>query len=129
MVIFFGTETSPSSGPSSPTIMRKSVVLPAPFGPTRPTFSPGLSWNEASTKRTCLPYCLLTRAKEIIGAGKVNRIRGPSPSRGRGGRAGLDATIGKHMASFRRRRGLVVVAAIALLGGGLAVLLVRSGVE
>ena len=66
MVSFFGTDTSPSSGPSSPTIMRKSVVLPAPFGPTRPTFSPGLSWKEASTKRTCRPYCLLMRAKEIM---------------------------------------------------------------
>jgi uncharacterized protein (DUF1501 family) len=39
----FGTDTSPSSGASSPTIIRKSVVLPAPFGPTRPTFSPALS--------------------------------------------------------------------------------------
>ena len=66
MVSFFGTETSPSSGASSPTIMRKSVVLPAPFGPTRPTFSPGLSWNEASTKRTCRPYCLLMLENEIM---------------------------------------------------------------
>jgi hypothetical protein len=33
MVSFFGTETSPSSGDSSPTTMRKSVVLPEPFGP------------------------------------------------------------------------------------------------
>src|SRR5262252_7618423 len=47
-------------------IMRKSVVFPAPFGPTRPTFSPGFSWNEASTNRTCLPYCLLTLENEIM---------------------------------------------------------------
>ena len=67
MVSFLGTDTSPSSGDSSPTIMRKSVVLPAPFGPTSPTFSPGLSWKEASTKSTCRPYCLLMREKEIIG--------------------------------------------------------------
>src|SRR6185369_11055285 len=66
MVSFFGTDTSPSSGASSPTIMRKSVVLPDPLGPTRPTFSPGLSWNEASTKRTCRPYCLLIFVKETI---------------------------------------------------------------
>src|SRR5262245_64413292 len=65
MVIFFGTETSPSSAPSSPTIMRKRVVLPEPFGPTRPIFSPGFNWNEASTNRTCRPYCLLMREKEI----------------------------------------------------------------
>ena len=63
---FFGTETSPSSGFSSPVIMRKSVVLPAPFGPTSPTFSVGLSWNEASTKRIWRPYCLLTPEKAII---------------------------------------------------------------
>src|SRR5258705_6835270 len=66
MVSFFGTETSPSSGDSSPTIIRNSVVLPAPLGPTRPTFSPGLGWKDASTKSTCRPYCLLTREKEIM---------------------------------------------------------------
>src|SRR5579872_4606013 len=65
MVRRLGTVTSPSSGSSSPTIMRKSVVLPEPLGPTRPTFSPGLSWKEASTKTNCLPYCLLMLEKEI----------------------------------------------------------------
>src|SRR5216684_5576735 len=74
MVRRFGTETSPSSGTSSPTTMRKSVVFPAPLGPTRPTFSPGLSWNEASTKTSCLPYCLLMLEKEIIQF-QANRIR------------------------------------------------------
>ena len=59
MVSFFGTETSPSSGASSPTIMRKSVVLPDPLGPTRPTFSPGLSWNERVDEED-LPSVLLT---------------------------------------------------------------------
>src|ERR1700744_2554582 len=67
MVSFFGTDTSPSSGSSSPIIMRKRVVLPAPLGPTRPTFSPGLSWKDASTKTSCLPYCLLMLEREIIG--------------------------------------------------------------
>ena len=71
MVSFFGTETSPSSALSSPTIMRKRVVFPAPFGPTRPTFSPGLSWNEASTNRTWRPYCLLMLAKEIMARGEA----------------------------------------------------------
>src|SRR4051812_4158252 len=66
MVNRLGTDTSPSSGSSSPTIIRKSVVLPEPFGPTSPTFSPGLSWKEASTKTSCLPYCLLMEEKEII---------------------------------------------------------------
>src|SRR5258705_12052110 len=71
MLSFFGIVTSPSSTDSSPTIMRKSVVFPEPFGPTRPTFSPGLSWNDASTNRICLPYCLLMRLNEIMG----NRVR------------------------------------------------------
>src|ERR1051325_4950312 len=66
MVSFFGTDTSPSSGDSSPTIIRKSVVLPEPFGPTRPTFSPGLSWKDASTKRIWRPYCFEIREKEIM---------------------------------------------------------------
>src|SRR5580704_4596172 len=38
-----GTETAPSSGVSSPTTIRKSVVLPDPLGPTSPTFSPGFN--------------------------------------------------------------------------------------
>ena len=67
MVSFLGTVTSPSSGASSPMIMRKIVVLPAPFGPTSPTFSPGFSWNEASTNSSCLPYCLLMLANAIKG--------------------------------------------------------------
>src|SRR6476661_8164929 len=66
MVSFLGTETSPSSGRSSPVIIRKRVVFPDPFGPTRPTFSPGLSWKAASTKRICRPYCLLTFVSAII---------------------------------------------------------------
>src|SRR5579863_5406643 len=74
MVSFLGSETEPSSGSSSPTIMRKSVVLPEPFGPTKPTFSPGFNWKEASTKINCLPYCLLILEKEIIL--KYQRSRG-----------------------------------------------------
>src|SRR4029453_4058332 len=65
--------------------MRKIVVLPDPFGPTRPTFSPGFSWKEASTNRTCLPYCLVTPANEIIQT--TSLLRRPScrdvlPARG-----------------------------------------------
>src|ERR1051326_7478514 len=66
MVSFFGIWIVPSSGSSSPVIRRKSVVLPDPFGPTRPTVAPGLSWSDASTKRICLPYCLLMPVSEIM---------------------------------------------------------------
>src|SRR5207248_8107844 len=51
--------------------MRNSVVLPAPLGPTRPTFSPGFNWYEASTKISCLPYCLFMFEKEIIETPKL----------------------------------------------------------
>ena len=53
-------ETCPSSGDSSFMISRKMVDLPAPFGPTRPTFSPRWIAADASTKRICGPCCLLT---------------------------------------------------------------------
>src|SRR5689334_4894709 len=66
MESFLGTVITPSSALSSPLIMRKSVVFPAPFGPTSPAFSPGLSWKEASTKTTWRPYCLQTLEKEIM---------------------------------------------------------------
>src|SRR5262245_8343019 len=55
--------------------MRKTVVLPAPFGPTSPTFSPGFSWNDASTKRTWPPYALQTLLKVIM---KLGSLAGPA---------------------------------------------------
>src|SRR5437667_764433 len=66
MESFFGTVMVPSSALSSPFTIRKSVVFPAPFGPTSPAFSPGLSWKEASTKTSWRPYCLPTAEKEIM---------------------------------------------------------------
>ena len=56
--------------------MRNSVVLPEPFGPTSPTFSPGLSWNDASTKSTCRPYCLPMRLKAITATSLGETIDG-----------------------------------------------------
>ncbi|CAH2788585.1 MAG: hypothetical protein CBHOC_2243 [uncultured Caballeronia sp.] len=38
-----GMEKSPPSACNSPRSTEKSVDLPAPFAPTRPVFSPGLS--------------------------------------------------------------------------------------
>ena len=46
-------------------------------GPTRPTFSPGLSWKEASTKRICRPYCFETEEGDHAGRSSVSqRIQG-----------------------------------------------------
>src|SRR5262247_2155612 len=72
-----GTVISPSSGDSSPTIIRNTVVLPAPFGPTSPAFSPGLSWNEASTNRIWRPYCLETLVRAIMGRSTLPRRAPP----------------------------------------------------
>src|SRR5438045_9612485 len=87
MVSFLGSETEPSSGSSSPTTIRKSVVLPEPLGPTRPTFSPGFNWKEASMKINCLLYCLLIFEREIRTPNYQIRRRGlkkgtgyPTPS-------------------------------------------------
>src|SRR4051794_40350713 len=56
--------------------MRKRVVLPDPLGPTRPTFSPAFSWNEASTKSNWRPYCFPTRVNEIMWSGLPSDARG-----------------------------------------------------
>src|SRR5215471_16443487 len=71
MVTPRSTATWPSSGRSSPVIIRNSVVLPAPFGPTRPTFSPLLSAAEASMKRSWWPFCLLMLSRRIMCVGDL----------------------------------------------------------
>jgi hypothetical protein len=47
-------------------IIRKSVVLPAPFGPTRPIFSPRFSAAEASMKRMRWLFDLLMFSIRIM---------------------------------------------------------------
>ncbi len=49
------TRSSPPSGCSSPAIIRKSVVLPAPFGPITPTMPPGGSENVMSSTSSRSP--------------------------------------------------------------------------
>src|SRR3954465_11184754 len=68
MVMPRSVETCPSSGNSSPAIIRNSVVFPAPFGPTRPIFSPLLRAAEASMNRIWWPACLLTLSRRIMGS-------------------------------------------------------------
>ena len=45
--------TRPASGTTMPTVIRKVVVFPAPFGPRRPTISASFTSNEtpATTSR------------------------------------------------------------------------------
>src|SRR4029453_5626222 len=66
--------TLASSGGSLPAIMRNSVVLPAPLGPTRPVFSPFCSAADASMKRIWWPTCLETLSRRIIAAWKEMRV-------------------------------------------------------
>src|SRR4030081_61953 len=66
MVTPRSTATWPSSGCSWPVIIRNSVVLPAPLGPTRPTFSPFWSAAEASMKSIWWPFCLLMLSRRIM---------------------------------------------------------------
>jgi hypothetical protein len=42
----FWNRTVPSSGLTMPTTILKVVVLPAPFGPSKPTISPASTWME-----------------------------------------------------------------------------------
>ena len=69
------TRSTPPSGVSSPAIMRKSVVLPAPFGPTTPTIPAGGSENvrSSTSSRSPKPFC--------TSSASITR----SPSRGPGG--------------------------------------------
>src|SRR4051794_37651344 len=58
-------DTWPASGDSSRVTMRKSVVLPEPFGPTNPTFSPRLTVADASSNRIWRPCRLLIESNRI----------------------------------------------------------------
>src|SRR5262245_47997571 len=72
MVTPRSTATWPSSGSSSPVIIRNNVVLPAPLGPTRPTFSPLWSAIDASMKRICRPFCLPMLSRRRLGAREIH---------------------------------------------------------
>src|SRR4051794_1001233 len=48
--------TEPASGSSTPRMMRIVVVLPAPFGPTKPNSCPGSTVNDSPSSATTSPY-------------------------------------------------------------------------
>src|SRR5262245_15770949 len=50
------TATVPASGARNPARMRSSVDLPAPFGPTRPTTSPGATTRSRLSNRRRAPW-------------------------------------------------------------------------
>ncbi len=47
--------TTPESGVTNPLIISKAVVLPAPFGPMRPSVSPGSTESHTSSTATRSP--------------------------------------------------------------------------
>src|SRR5439155_17481007 len=53
-----GSATAPASGSRSPAMMRRSVDLPAPFGPVSPTRAPSGTPHVTSPRTICPPYRL-----------------------------------------------------------------------
>ena len=79
--------SSPESGTRNPEMRSKSVVLPAPFGPTMPRISPSWSWMDTSStavmpaKRSGQVACLEHDAAFAVRA-----------RRGRGSRSAISAS-------------------------------------
>src|ERR1700727_2938258 len=59
---------SPSSGRNCPQTQLNNVVLPAPFGPTRPTLSPGATENEMLWTGSIPPKDLQTPCRRRSGS-------------------------------------------------------------
>src|SRR5207249_7438025 len=67
------TRSVPPSGRSSPVMRRKSVVLPAPFGPMIPTMAPRGRENVSPSKRSLSPYAL----RSFVASTTTSPSRGP----------------------------------------------------
>src|SRR6201747_2374184 len=61
------SRASPEVGRSRPPIMRRVVVLPAPFGPRKPVIDPGFRANERSDTAARAPKFLVT-ARNVTGS-------------------------------------------------------------
>ena len=60
--------TVPAVGSSKPPIIRSSVVLPQPLGPSRPKNSPGRMESETSSTATKSPKRFETRSISTVGS-------------------------------------------------------------
>src|SRR6266545_1489529 len=69
MVVSEAMRIWPASGSSRPASMRRSVVLPAPFGPERPMRSRFFTCQETSARRTRSPYRFDSPSTWIMGSG------------------------------------------------------------
>ena len=54
------TVTLPASGMTRPTMLRMSVLLPAPFGPSNPMHSPGFKSRETPSTAVSSPKRLIS---------------------------------------------------------------------
>ena len=61
-----GPRPRPRRATSSPVIIRNIVVLPEPFGPTRPTFFAGIELEGGVDEEDLPAVCLLMRVSEIM---------------------------------------------------------------
>ena len=78
--------TSPRSGSSRPDARRSSVVLPAPFGPTRPIRSPRAIEASMASRMTKVPTSRVTPVRRRMLIGRVwSPRRAPTHARLRGG--------------------------------------------
>src|SRR5260221_8614324 len=68
--------TSPRSGVSSPAAIETVVVLPAPFGPSRPTIWPARTENDTSVTATSDPNDF---RRFLISSISVDQILSPRP--------------------------------------------------
>src|SRR5579875_38969 len=66
--------TSPEPGARSPEMRPNRLVLPAPFGPTIPTTSPGATLNDRSSAMTTRPNRFVTWASSS--SAFVMQVRG-----------------------------------------------------
>src|SRR4051794_18560968 len=79
--------TPPCCGRSVPETTLKSVVLPAPLGPTRPTISSAATVSETPSSARRPPKRTATsRSSSIFGHGVIRRALGPAAKPRREGR-------------------------------------------
>src|SRR5262245_13801611 len=67
--------TRPVLGGMIPAMLRKVVVLPAPFGPTRPSTSPGRTVKLRSRTAANSPYIFVKPATSITRRPRCTRLR------------------------------------------------------
>src|SRR5436190_9519157 len=67
---------SPDPGSRSPAIRPNRLVLPAPFGPTIPTMSPGAMLSESPSATTTFPNLFVTRSSSSRADAAASGIRG-----------------------------------------------------